>query len=365
MAQNRRSWGKIRRLPSGRWQASYVGPDRVRHTGPVTYTRRLDAEGWLSAERRLVERDDWTPPAARALEKHARGITVGEYATIWIEQRNVKARTALHYEGLLANQLAPLAKLPLRHLSAEAVRVWHSSLPRSTVSAHAYGLLHAVCATAVSDGLIPANPCTISRAMKTPKRREAVILTVPEVAQLADAVPDRLRALVLICAWCGLRWGEVVELRRKDISDGAEIISVSRGVTHRGGCRVDTPKSGRARVVVVPPHIRGDLSSHLEDFVKPDPSAQLFPATRGGCHLDDKTFRTHFQRALKAIGREGVRVHDLRHFSGTQVARVGSLVETMSHLGHSTVGASLRYQHMVSGRDAEIAEALSRLADPS
>jgi len=52
----------------------------------------------------------------------------------------------------------------------------------------------------------------------------------------------------------------------------------------------------------------------------------------------------------------------LRHFSGTQTARVGNLVETMGRLGHSTVTASLRYQHQVSGRDVEIAAALSELA---
>ena len=64
------------------------------------------------------------------------------------------------------------------------------------------------------------------------------------------------------------------------------------------------------------------------------------------------------------MGDEGVRVHDLRHFAGTQTARVGgSLADTMGRLGHSTHGASLIYQHAVSGRDAEIAEALSRLAE--
>ena len=88
------------------------------------------------------------------------------------------------------------------------------------------------------------------------------------------------------------------------------------------------------------------------------------PAARGGCHLDSKTFRTHFNAALKSVGREGVRVHDLRHFAGTQTARVGgSLADTMERLGHSTHGASLIYQHAVTGRDAQIAEALSRLAE--
>jgi hypothetical protein len=72
--------------------------------------------------------------------------------------------------------------------------------------------------------------------------------------------------------------------------------------------------------------------------------------------------REYFADALAAIGREGVRVHDLRHFSGTQTARVGNLVETIGRLGHSTVKAASTYQQIVSGRDAEVAEALSELA---
>jgi len=66
---------------------------------------------------------------------------------------------------------------------------------------------------------------------------------------------------------------------------------------------------------------------------------------------------------LKTVGREGVRVHNLRHFAGTQTARAGgNQPETMQRLGHSTVSASLLYQQRVSGRDAEIAQALSQLA---
>jgi hypothetical protein len=49
-----RSWGKIRKLPSGRYQASYVGPDGARHAGPITFGAKIDAEGWLSDERRLL-----------------------------------------------------------------------------------------------------------------------------------------------------------------------------------------------------------------------------------------------------------------------------------------------------------------------
>jgi hypothetical protein len=74
--------------------------------------------------------------------------------------------------------------------------------------------------------------------------------------------------------------------------------------------------------------------------------------------------REYFAPALAAIGRGGAGIshHHLRHFAGTQTARVGNVVETMGRLGHSTVNASLIYQQIVSGRDVEIAEALSALA---
>ena len=230
--------------------------------------------------------------------------------------------------------------------------------------AHAYSLLHAICATAVTDGLIPSNPATLPRAMKAQRKREPVLLTVSEVVALADTIsPQRFKALVLIAAWCGPRWGEIVELRRKDIGPGAEIITISRGVTHRRGCHIDTPKSGKGRVVVVPPHIRADIKHHLDAHVEQDPEALLFSPAHDGCHLNDKVFREHFLSALKAVGREGVTVHDLRHFAGTQTARVGNLVETMGRLGHSSVGASLVYQQVAVGRDAAVAEALSELAE--
>jgi integrase len=252
------------------------------------------------------------------------------------------------------------------------VRDWHASTPvnKPTYRAHAYGLLHGMLATAVIDGHIPANPATIKGAAKSTRKREPVILDVAEVGRLADAItPERFKALILISAWCGLRFGEVTELQRKDVSKGAEIISLSRAVVHRDGeCIVDTPKSGEGRKVIVPPHIRPDLQHHLKVNVGKSPGDLLFPPERGGCHLRDKVFReSYFDPALKAIGRDGVNspkptIHDLRHFAGTSTARVGNLVETMGRLGHKTVQASLIYQAIASGRDAEVAEALSQLA---
>jgi integrase len=360
--KGRRGWGWLRKLPSGRWHASYIGPDLARHNAPGTFGQRMDGEHWLSDERRLIDQGIWTSPTVRAARRKAKALTLGDYAEKWIEHRNIKPSTRIEYRRLMAGPLAPLAAVELRHISADTVRSWFASLPDTPRrNSHAYGLLHAVCATAAADELIAANPAVIKGVMNPPRRREPVILTPAELAAAADGIePERLRALVLVSAWCGLRWGEVIELKRKDIGKGCEVILVSRAATHRGkGCRVDTPKSGKARAVVVPPHIREDLKDHLAQHVDKEPGALVFPALRYGCHMRDSVFAKHF---AKAVGRDDVRIHDLRHFAGTQAARVGSVTEVMDRLGHSTPRASLMYQGLASGRPRELAEALSKLA---
>ena len=100
------------------------------------------------------------------------------------------------------------------------------------------------------------------------------------------------------------------------------------------------------------------VQAHLDEYVGREPDSLLFVPDRGGCHISDRVVRAAFAAACKAIGRQGIRIHDLRHFAGHQTARVANLPETMARLGHSTSSASLRYQGQVSGRDVEIANQL-------
>src|SRR6516165_2914305 len=253
-----RSWGRIRRLPSKRYQANYVGPDLVRHNAPSTFTTKMDAEAWLQAERRSMELGSWVAPNLRIAEKKAKTVTLAEYAQTWIDQRHVKPRTRIGYQALHDRHIAPtLGRVPLTNLTPESVRGWFASLGTEHVrrNSHAYGLLHAICKTAIADGLILANPCNIPRVMNPPRKREPVILSVSEVAALADAIrPERFKAFVLVSAWCGMRWGEATELRRKDIGEGCGVLYVSR---YRRGLRPGN---------VIPPssHARGAVDVELE-----------------------------------------------------------------------------------------------------
>ena len=134
----------------------------------------------------------------------ARHITLAEYGQTWIDQRNAKLRTRIRYQAVWDNHIkSQLGRVALVHLAPETIRTWHAGLgtEHARRNSHAYGVLHAVLATAVTDQLIAANPANLARAMNPPTKRQAVILDVAEVAALADAFqPDRLRALVLVLA---------------------------------------------------------------------------------------------------------------------------------------------------------------------
>lgn len=363
----KRGFGSVRKLPSGRYQARYVhgvthDGKPWRHTAPVTYRAKIDAEGWLSAERRKIDLGTWRPPVAPAEQL----VTVGTYARRWIDQRDVKPRTRALYDDLLRLHIAPvLGDVELNKLTPAAVRTWHAGLATgATRKSHAYQLLHAVMRTAVVDEIIDANPCRIEKAMHAKRSREPIVLDAKELAALAAAMPARWRTSVLLMGWCGLRRGELFELRRGDVDLDAGTIAVSRAVTYRDGeFRVDTPKTtAGVRTVVVPPHIRPALKTHLSRHTGRHNDALLFSTADGG-HVGEWDYRKVFNPARAKIGKPELRVHDLRHAGAVLAAQSGATVaELMHRIGHTTPSMALKYQHVAAGRDAEIAARMSRLA---
>lgn len=364
----RRGFGKLRPLPSKRWQASYVGPDGVRHAAPDTFETKMDGEAWLASERRLVRGEDWVPPGQR----RRRGLAFEDYSARWLAARELKPSTRALYAGILRRTLVPeFGEVPVTRIRAADVRAWHADMDpaRKTTRAHAYSLLRAILDTAVTEEVIPANPCTIRGAGQTKRARRIEPATLEELAALVAAMPDRLRLMPLIAAWCGLRFGEVSELRRRDLDLERGRLSVARGVVRVDGADVvGTPKSAAGvRVVAIPPHLVPVIADHLAEHVGPGREALLFPhsAEEPKRHMTHARYYGRFHMpAREAAGRPDLRFHDLRHTGATLAAQTGAtLAELMGRLGHSTPGAALRYQHAAQGRDAEIARLLSKMAE--
>jgi hypothetical protein len=150
--EKKRQFGNIRKLPSGRYQARYRGPDGQLRSAPVTYERKPDAARWLSLKEAEISKGEWIAP-----ELGARKFR--EYAEVWMRDRVLKPRTIELYTGLLANHLYPtFAELRLSDIDEAAVRRWRKSRlqagstakrPFGPVTvAKAYRLLHAIFETA-------------------------------------------------------------------------------------------------------------------------------------------------------------------------------------------------------------------------
>ncbi|WP_226437712.1 tyrosine-type recombinase/integrase [Rhodococcus yananensis] len=360
-----RGWGRLRKLPSGRWQAGYIGPDGVLYRPKSTFAAKIDAEGWLADERRRIDLGVWAPPGG-APDGPA-PLLLRTYAAQWLAERPLKPRTRGLYDDLLRLHILPqLGDVELAAITPAAVRSWHAGLGDGTPTrtAHAYGLLHAIMATAVADEVIPANPCRIRGASKAKRARTITLLTPAELDRLAEQMPDRLRCSVLLAAWCGLRWGETSELRRKDVSIDRSVLHVRRAVTYRAKqFTVQSPKTAAGRRdIAIPPHVSTLLAEHLDVHVQRGPDALLFPSAIGG-HMGEYEYRKAFKKAAAEIGKPTLRVHDLRHVGAVLAAHAGATTaELMSRLGHTTPAMAMRYQHAAAGRDAQIAERLSRLA---
>jgi integrase len=190
---------------------------------------------------------------------------------------------------------------------------------------------------------------------------------VTELTALIDAMPPRYRAMTALAGWAGLRFGELAELRRKDLDLTNAVVRVQRAVTLVEGKHIVGPPKSDAglRDVAIPPHIMPLVRAHVTEMGVRGREALLFPAAGDPTkHLRPGTLAKVFYPARDKIGRPDLRFHDLRHTAASNASRIGaSTFEVMSMLGHSTMAAALRYQHPTEGRPAEIAAGLSKLTE--
>ena len=249
------------------------------------------------------------------------------------------------------------------------MRSWHSGLvdngPGATTAAKCYRLLRAILNTAVEDGLLAVNPCTI-RGAGAERAPERAIPTIAQVIRLADAVDPRYRALVLLAAFGGLRRGELFGLRRRhvDVATGTVTVEAQRQQLAHGEHVIGPPKSDAGRrTVAVPPQALEALQDHLQRWTEPRPDAWVFTGAKGGA-LRDAVWQQNWDQARRSIGLPDLHFHDLRHVAATLTAATGAGVKEIMHrLGHSSTQAALRYQHATPERDRAIADAIALLID--
>lgn len=362
----KRGFGSIRKLPSKRWQARYIGPDGAEHKASTTYSAQIDAEAWLAKERRLIELEEWTPPGTRATAQATGGLTVRVYADRWHAEtlNRHKPRTRVLNRGYLDNVIYPgLGDKLLTALTVAEVREWHAGLEDyPTRNANAYSLLRTIMNQAVDDELIDVNPCRVKRAAVKHRKSEPVALSAAEIRALADAILPRYRAMVLLAGFSGLRWGEFTALQRRDLTmaEGNLSVTVRRAVVRvKGEWITDRPKSRAAlRTVPLPEGLRFALVDHLAEYSGSGASGLAFPAQGGGI-LHRDTIKEPFRDAAEAIGHPTLTPHGLRHSAATLFAQAGAtLADHMTLMGHTSSAMSARYTHSTESRTRGLVQGL-------
>lgn len=374
-AKRKRSsaFGTVEQLPSGRFRVRWRDDNGCRVTAPHTFATKSDARRYLATVE--ADRIRGTLGARRQVSDN-----LSTYGSAWIAQRpQIKDSTRHQYDIDFRLHIEPaLGQLCLIEIDAEAVRRWHadeslrlreelagSGRSGAATVARAYRLLRSILQTAVDDEILGRNPCRISGGGDA-RSTERPVLSAEEIGRLAEAVPGRYRAFVLVAGFTGLRAGEIAALRIADLNlrSGKASVTVNRRFYRVGGAiTVDTPKSRvGARVVALPTFVATELRAHLNAYRPSADGSDLVFVTAGGRDVVDG-YSQVLRRGLNRIGRSDARAHDLRHSALTSAAEHGATLATLMQMaGHSTPAAAQRYQHATLEHARRVAAAMDKSA---
>lgn len=355
-----RHFGAIRKLPSGRYQASYLLPDGKRQPAPHTFAKKRDAEAWLAT----VEADRLRG-TLRQPRQDKRSLAA--YADMWISNRPkpLAPNTVENYQRLLRNLILPqLGSLSVMDIDPETIRRWYTWAGKhatAVMRANAYKLLCAMFNTMVADKVRDYTPCTVVGGTKVVSApREA--MSNNDILALADHIYPRYRALVLTAWLAGLRIGELLGLRRNDIDLEAGTITVSEQLQKVDGewTYTATKTGAGRRTNHIPAVLVDELTKHLATYTGTDGDSPVFTSSTGA-----HPSRNHIRSCLRtAAERAGVSAdvfpHLLRHSGLTLVGESGATnAELLAFGGHSSMQVAMRYQHSRTDRMRELAQRIN------
>lgn len=292
----RATFGTVRKLASGRWQARYPDPDGIRMNAPMTFGTA--GEAWEHIAQVRADRSRGTYLDPRKGERR-----LAEFAADWIDNGGSRGklapRTAALYRDLLHRHIAPtLGGKSLRAITPEVVRSWRTALRRELAASaavptkkgskrvasgeartrQAYALLRSIMSTAEADGLIGRNPCQI-RGAGVAKSAERPLLSLDQFSALVDAHPEHMRPALHLAMGAHLRLGELVGLQRRDLDLDAGTLRVERQVVADGQQPTPT-KTGTADDIDLPSVTVEAMRSYLATVPKAMPTMPLFVRPR-------------------------------------------------------------------------------------
>ena len=360
------SEGSIVKRADGRWMARLTLDDGSRKTW---YAKtRQEAAQILKAT--IRDRDSGLPVTTG-------NQTVAEYLMSWLEmtKHNVKPRTwKRRSEYVLLHAIPIVGKVPLVKLNAQHIQsLYAQKLDEglsSTTVRHLHAVLHRALKAAMRLGLVQRN---VTEMVDAPRMARHEMETFsPEEARrlLATAKGDRFEALYVLALSTGMRQGELLALRWREVDLNAFTLRVTATLQYTpDGYVFAEPKTAYSRRLVALSSIAVDaLREHKLRQVEEQSRLGsawhdldlVFPNTIGkpmdGIHLLQREYLPLLQKA----GLKRIRFHDLRHTAATLLLLNGIHPKVVSEmLGHADVVITLKlYSHVLPHMQQEAAAAM-------
>lgn len=325
----------IKKRPNGQWRARYrdeAGKEHARH-----FSRRADAQTWLDAQTsRLVTGTHVAPKLAR--------MTVDDWCATWLTGYRGKRPTTVRLaEAHIARIRQAFGPMPLGSVRPSHVRTWLAQLAAEGLADSYVYTLHSRLSQlyddAVHDGLVPRSPCSRRTSPKTGAQRPYVATTA-QVWALHDAMPEHLRAGILLGAFVGLRSGEACGLRVSDVDFMRGVVSPAVQYPARP---LKTERS--ATPVPIPQSLALELSAHVARW-----GAETVLVNELGRQLAPRALDWAVQRARAKVPGlpPGFRYHDLRHYFASLLIASGADVKVVqARLRHASATTTLNtYGHL-------------------
>ncbi|HUA12617.1 MAG TPA: site-specific integrase [Solirubrobacteraceae bacterium] len=360
-------WYAKYRLPNGRQVQTKLGPAWTeRGRPPAGYFTKRRAEDWL--------RDVFDQARRGTLPGMVvTGATFADAAAEFLRyaehDRALKPSTLRGYRSIISAYLLPaFGPRRLEDITPGEIERWRTSLrsaatpPRTRLANNTKNrivvLLHGIFVRACKLYGLPVNPVAGIERHPVRLTGDIEVFSPEEVwALVRAAASEQDAAIFLMAAFTGLRRGELVALRWRDVDFAGSAVRVRS--SYSGGA-LTAPKSGRVRSVPLAPDVARalDALSRREWFTGEDDLA--FPGELGS-FLDGSALRRRYAAALRRAGLRQLRFHDLRHTFGTRMIATADIRRVQEWMGHADIQTTMRYLHYAPREDDArlVAEAFS------
>ncbi|KAA1426474.1 tyrosine-type recombinase/integrase [Nocardioides antri] len=351
----------IKKRDNGKWRARYrddAGHEHARH-----FERKVDAQRWLDEQTaKLVAGTHVAPRQART--------TVGEWCDRWLEgYRGNRKTTVRQAEVHIARIRTAFGDMQLSAVRPSHVRTWCAQLSAEGLAdSYVYALhsrLAQIFADAVHDGLVPRSPCSRRTSPPMGKQRPYVC-TTEQMWELHDALPEHLRAAVLLGAFAGLRLAEACGLRIEDVDFIRGVVSpaVQYPAESLKSETSQTPiPVGQSLALELASHCARYVPDDDTDAARPRPGSLL--VNEFGHQLAPWTLERAIRSARKKVPGLPVdfRFHDLRHFYASMLIAKGADVKVVqARLRHASAKTTLdTYAHLWPDADDSTRTAVDEL----